>query len=507
MSNSSSKHDPPTLLDFALILNRQSNFDEILRLVAHKTSNILRAESVLLMMINPRTHETIKTVIREGGKVSNPGLDSLQSQITGWMMHNQSSFISTDVTQDGRFANLKIADQPVQQSAIAILLSIETMILGSIVVFRSEKAKPFADSDLTVLEYIAAMSAPYLHNVERIQEFFTPDIPESALLQKYAEAGLIGVSKNFLALLQAIEAAARCDVRVVLQGESGTGKELIARAIHRFSSRHDRPFIAVDCGAIAEHLLESELFGHKKGAFTGATRDRKGLIQEADGGTLFIDEIANLPLEMQTKFMRFLQEGEVRLVGANLPQKVNVRIVSASSRSLRKLTEEGKFREDLFFRLHVYPISVPSLRDRDKDIALLANHFLAKFAKRQDKKINSFHPDTIQFMRQRAWKGNIRELENFVERLVTLASSQNTVLEYDILPADLKDEYNRFALNQEAQLVNKSLKERLQGCEEKIIRQALIENNWNQSAAARSLGISEQILRYKMKKLGVRRPK
>jgi transcriptional regulator with GAF, ATPase, and Fis domain len=240
MSNSSSKHDPPTLLDFALILNRQSNFDEILRLVAHKTSNILRAESVLLMMINPRTHETIKTVIREGGKVSNPGLDSLQSQITGWMMHNQSSFISTDVTQDGRFANLKIADQPVQQSAIAILLSIETMILGSIVVFRSEKAKPFADSDLTVLEYIAAMSAPYLHNVERIQEFFTPDIPESALLQKYAEAGLIGVSKNFLALLQAIEAATRCDVRVVLQGESGTGKELIARAIHRFSSRNDR---------------------------------------------------------------------------------------------------------------------------------------------------------------------------------------------------------------------------------------------------------------------------
>jgi len=432
----SSKLDPSVLLDFSIILNKQSNFDEILRVVAHKTTDILRAESAHLMMINPSTHETIKTVIREGKKVSSPSLDSLQSQITGWMMHNQSSLMSADIKQDGRFAKLKLADQPVQ-SAIAVSLKIKEMILGSIVAFRSEKTKPFADADLAILQYIAAMSAPYLHNVERIQEFFTPDIPESALLKKYAEAGLIGASKNFLALLQATEAATRCDVRVVLEGESGTGKELIARTIHRFSSRNGRPFIAVDCGAIAEHLLESELFGHKKGAFTGATRDRKGLLQEADGGTLFIDEIANLPLEMQTKFMRFLQEGEVRPVGANIPQKVDVRIVSASSQSLRRLTEEGKFREDLFFRLHVYPIYVPSLRDRDRDIALLANHFLARFSKGQNKKINSFHPDIMQFMRQRAWKGNIRELENFVERLVTLASSQTTALEYDILPADL----------------------------------------------------------------------
>ncbi|MFQ5677594.1 MAG: sigma 54-interacting transcriptional regulator [bacterium] len=506
MSNRLSKLDPSGLLEFVLILSRQSNFDEILRVVAHKTTDILHADSAQLLMINPSTHETIRTIIRDGKTVSSRGLDSLQSQITGWMMENHPSLISADIKRDDRFAKLKMRDHPAQ-SAIAVLLKIERLIVGSIVLFRSEKAKPFVDSDLTVLEYIAAMSAPYLHNVERIQEFFTPDIPESALLKKYSEVGLIGAGKNFLALLQAIEAATRCDVRVVLEGESGTGKELIAKAIHRYSSRKDRPFIAVDCGAIAEHLLESELFGHKKGAFTGATQDRKGLIQEADGGTLFIDEIANLPLEMQTKFMRFLQEGEVRPVGANIPQKVDLRVVSASSQSLRRLAEEGKFREDLFFRLHVYPIYVPSLRDRGRDIALLANHFLTKFSKGQHKKVNSFHPETMKFMRQRAWKGNIRELENFVERLVTLASSQTTVLEYDSLPADLKDEYHRFALNQETQLVNKSLKERLLGCEEMILRQALLENNWNQSAAARGLGISEQILRYKMKKLGVSRPK
>ncbi|MFQ5639399.1 MAG: sigma 54-interacting transcriptional regulator, partial [bacterium] len=421
MSNSSSKLDPSGLLDFVLILSRQSNFDEILRVVVHKTTDILCADSAQLLMINPSTHKTIKTVIREGN-VRSQGLSSLQSQITGWMMENQSSLMSTDLKQDDRFVKLKLTNLSVQ-SAIAVLLKIKNRILGSIVLFRSENAKPFTDSDLTVLQYIAAMAAPYLHNVERIQEFFTPDIPTGALMKKYSEVGLIGASKNFLALLQAIEAATCCDVRVVLEGESGTGKELIARAIHRFSSQKDRPFIAVDCGAIPEHLLESELFGHKKGAFTGATQDRKGLIQEADGGTLFIDEIANLSLEMQTKFMRFLQEGEVRPIGANIPQKVNVRVVSASSQSLRRLAEEGKFREDLFFRLHVYPITVPSLRDRDRDIALLANHFLTKFSKGQDKKIHSLHPDTMQFMRQRAWKGNIRELENFVERLVTLASS------------------------------------------------------------------------------------
>lgn len=504
MANHRSELDHHDLLDFVVMLSSQSNFEEILRLTAHKTTDILRAESALVMMINPGTHETIKTVIHEGKKADSPGLDSLESQITGWMMENQPSFISADIKQDDRFAKLK-TDQPVQ-SAMAVLLKIKNTILGSMVVFRSENAKPFADPDLTILEYIAAISAPYLYNVERIQEFFTPDIPEGALLKKYSEVGLIGASKTFLALLQAIEAATHCDVRVLLEGESGTGKELIARAIHRFSSRSNQPFIAVDCGAIPEHLLESELFGHTKGAFTGATRDRKGLIQEADGGTLFIDEIANLPLEMQSKFMRFLQEGEVRPVGENIPQKVNLRIVSASSRSLRGLAEEDKFREDLFFRLHVYPIYVPPLRERDKDIALLANHFLAKFSKEQNKKVNSFHPDTMQFMRQKFWKGNIRELENFVERLVTLASPQTTVLEYNMLPADLKDEYHRFALEQEAQLGNQSLKQRLQDCEEKIIRQALADYNWNQSAAARSLGISEQGLRYKLKKLGVDRP-
>ncbi len=498
--------DDSTLLDFAMMLNRQTDFDEILRLVAHKTTDMLRAESASIMMINPSTQETIKTVIRQGKKLGSRILDSAQRQITGWMMHEQPAFLSADIKPDNRLAKLDTLDVPVR-SAIAVLLKVENLTIGSIVVFRSEEAASFTEADLSVLEYIAVIAAPYLRNVEKIKELFAPNLPESALLKKYAEVGLIGSSKKFVELLQAIEAATRCDVRVVLEGESGTGKELIARAIHRFSSRNARPFVAVDCGAIPEHLLESELFGHKKGTFTGATQDRKGLIEEANGGTLFIDEIANLPLDMQSKFMRVLQENEVRLLGTNIPKKVDVRIISASSQSLRKLVEAGQFREDLFFRLHVYPIYIPPLRGRDKDVALLAEHFLEKYSGQQGKKVNSFHPDTMQFMRQRAWKGNIRELENFVERLVTLASPETAVLEYEILPADLKDEYSQFVLNRTASEVSKSLKERLQSCEEQIIRQTLMQHDWNQSKAARSLKISEQIMRYRMKKLGIAREK
>ncbi|MFQ5651583.1 MAG: sigma 54-interacting transcriptional regulator [bacterium] len=495
-----------TLLELAAILGQQKDFQETLRLVTQKATSLLHAESAVVMMINPQTRQTVKTLFKRDQKTQDIAQRRIQTHVSGWIIENKQPFLSANIQSDTRFAKRLFSDVS-KLAVLGVPLWIEGVLIGVLILAKNNFGDAAPENDLLFLEKLAAVVAPFLRNVQKIQQYFEPPVRADVLLKKYADIGLLGRSEKFIELLKAIEAATRCDVRVVLEGESGTGKELIARAIHRFSSRHDRPFVAVDCGAIAEHLLESELFGHKKGAFTGATRDRKGLLQEAEGGTLFIDEIADLPLEMQTKFMRFLQEGEVRPVGANIPQKVDVRIVSASSQSLHRLTEEGKFREDLFFRLHVYPISVPSLHERDRDIALLANHFLAKFSKQQDKMVKSFHPDTMQFMRQRAWKGNIRELENFVERLVTLASSQTTALEYDILPADLKDEYNRFALHQEAQLVNKSLEERLQVCEEMILRQALIESKWNQSAAARALRISEQILRYKMKKLGVSRPK
>jgi transcriptional regulator with PAS, ATPase and Fis domain len=251
--------------------------------------------------------------------------------------------------------------------------------------------------------------------------------------------------------------------------------------------------------------VESELFGHVKGAFTGAAQDRKGLFQQADQGTLFLDEIANLPQNVQSKLLRALQESEIRPVGSDIPYKVNVRIIAASSSSLKKMVEENKFREDLYYRLHVYPIIIPALHERAEDIPRLASHFLQKFNEQQNKNIQHFDGRLIDYMCRRIWKGNIRELINFVERLVTLAPAETTQISEEIIPADLRPEFDRFKDEKETGKI-KPLKEQLFENEKEIIKKALISHNWNQSKAAESLDISEQLIRYRMKKLGIKRP-
>lgn len=494
------------LIELAEILSQQTNFEEILRLVTQQAASLLNAESTLLMMINPRTQQTIKTVFKAGQESHKRRFHFLHLQVFGWVMKHNQSFLTQNMQKDSRFRKSHLKDIPFK-SVMCVPLYSEGVIIGSLMLLnRVHEEEPFNDNDLAYLEKLATVAAPFLRNVQKIQEYFLTPMPEVVLLTRYEALGLLGKSKKFVELLHAIETAARCDVRVLLEGQSGTGKELVARAIHQLSSRKEHPLVTIDCGAIPENLIESELFGHVKGAFTGATYERKGLFVEANHGTLFMDEVSNLPYDMQAKLLRVLQEGEIRPVGSNLLRKVDVRIIAASGLPLRQLVEQEKFREDLYYRLNVYPIHVPPLKERREDIPLLANYFLKKFVRQQQKQAESFHESLLRYMQQRNWSGNIRELENFVERLVTLATPQAKVLDLNILPPEFRKEFTKIIDAPESQPIRKPLQENIEELEEKLIRQALTENDWNQSEAARALQISEGTMRYKMGKFKIVKP-
>ena len=277
---------------------------------------------------------------------------------------------------------------------------------------------------------------------------------------------------------------------VLITGETGTGKELVARALHSQSARQKRPFVAINCGAIASGLIESELFGHSRGAFTGATQQKPGLFEEADGGTLFLDEIGELPLELQPKLLRVLQEGEVRRVGENLSRKVNVRILAATARDLRGAVAQGSFRDDLFFRLAVVEVHIPPLRERRDDISVLAHHFVRSVAAREGRLAPSISPAVMDVLSRHGWPGNVRELANFIERAMIF--SRGNTLEIDGLPVDLRRE-NR------DELKDLSLKKAAFRLEKEYIRKALTATEGNRTQAAKLLEISLRKLLYKIK--------
>ena len=493
------------LFEFAKILGAQTDFQELLRLVAQQSAQFLKADLALILMLNPDTRETVKTIIKDGKDIQQKDYLDIHIHVGGWIIKKSKPFLSKNIQRDERFVKGLFDKVPIK-SVVGVPLIIEGINIGTLILLYRESSD-FINKDLIeLLENMAAISAPFLRNAQKIRPFFDSTLPEDSVLLKYKNAGLVGKSPKFIKLLHAIEAASKCDVRVLLDGKTGTGKELIARAIHHYSSRADSPFIAIDCGAIPTTLLESELFGHTRGAFTGAHSERQGLFLEANGGTLFLDEINNLPFEMQSKLLRVVEESEVRPLGSNKLLKTDVRIIAASSVPLKELVEDNRFREDLFFRLHVYPIYIPDLSERKQDIALLAHYFRHQYAKMQNKKIQNFHEEVIDFIKQRAWQGNIRELENIVERLITLLPNDASIIDVESFPDDLKDEFNQFRKKWKSRYLTQSLKTSVGEFEARLLTQTLNECEWNQSEAARRLKTSEKNIRYKMEKLNIRKP-
>lgn len=319
------------------------------------------------------------------------------------------------------------------------------------------------------------------------------------LREKFKVDFIVSNSRAMEEALNLVGRVAASQATVLILGESGTGKELIARAIHYASPRAEKPFIKVNCAALPETLLESELFGHEKGAFTGAVARRIGRFEQADQGSIFLDEIGDISLPLQMKLLRVLQEKEFERVGSNQTIKVDVRVIAATNRNLEEAIKKGTFREDLYYRLNVVTITLPPLRERKEDIPLLIEHFLKKYSAQNKKEVVGLSKEAQELLRQYDYPGNVRELENIIERAVVLCPGK--IITVNELPLNIR-EYNLVEFYEKDQQ-GRSLPKMLEDIERQMISKALKNNDGVQTRAAAELGISERVLRYKMKKYGL----
>jgi len=348
--------------------------------------------------------------------------------------------------------------------------------------------KPFnRDQILLTLERAVSFSETKTEN-RRLREI---------VKKEFQIENLVGDSPPMRAVLNVVERVSRSDATVLIAGESGTGKELIAKGIHFSGKRKDKPFIPINCAAIPENLIEAELFGYKRGSFTGASLDTKGKFEDASGGTLFLDEISAMPLPLQPKLLRVLQEQEIVRIGESTPRKIDVRIIAATNQNLEKMVEDGFFREDLYFRLAVVPVNLPPLRTRREDIPLLVKHFFKRAKEKHSFEDLKIEREVFNKMSNYSFPGNVRELENLIERMVVLSDGEKITLQ-DV-PQSITKPVETFG-NVRLELPSENIS--LDAVEREIIRYALDMHNGNQSQTARYLGITRSALIYRMQKFG-----
>jgi DNA-binding NtrC family response regulator len=366
----------------------------------------------------------------------------------------------------------------------SIETAVEAMKLGALDFLQ----KPFSLEHLTTLVQ-KAMAVQFLRaENQRLRE---------ELDQRYRFDNIVGRSPSMREIFHTVERVAPTRATVLLAGESGVGKDMIARAIHHHSPRRDRPFVKINCTAIPENLMESELFGYEKGAFTGANMSKPGKFEQADQGTVFLDEIGDVPGNIQVKLLRVLQDRQFERLGSNVTRDVDVRVIAATNADLRAALEQGRFREDLYYRLNVVPMNIPPLRERKEDIPFLAMHFAAKLSKDLGSVAKEISPAAIDRLLDHSWPGNVRELENTIERSLVLAAGE--VLQ----PSDIRIEPARGLPASAQQLPLLPEGETLEHWEQMMIREALHRANGNKSQAARLLGLTRNALRYRLSQMGI----
>jgi Nif-specific regulatory protein len=461
------------------------------------------------------TRGTIMLLSPDGRELMIEVAHNLSPQLLRAVRYRMGEGITGRVVQTGKPAIVpKVSKEPLfldrvhkrhtftkdEISFICVPISIGREVVGALSADHVFDESASLQEDLRVLSIVASMIANDVRS-RRLLAAERQTLEEenlrlrSALEDRFRPENIIGNSNAMREVYQAISQVAGSDTTVLIRGESGTGKELVAHAIHYTSPRAKSPFIKVNCAALSETLLESELFGHEKGAFTGAIAARRGRIEEAEGGTLFLDEVGDFSPGVQVKLLRVLQEREYERVGSNRSMKANVRIVAATNRDLEKAVEAGQFRQDLYYRVNVFPLFLPPLRDRKDDILLLADHFVEKYSRRMSKDVRRISTPAINMMVAYHWPGNVRELENCVERAVLL--STDSVIHGYHLPPSLQTSDASDTVGEG------SLKNRVDIFERDIIVDALKRADGNMAAAARDLQATPRILRYRVQQLGI----
>ncbi|KAA3614089.1 MAG: sigma-54-dependent Fis family transcriptional regulator [Calditrichaeota bacterium] len=403
---------------------------------------------------------------------------------------NQYAIVLTDLKMPGKdgLDVLKHIHNSDQDTQVIIMTAFGT-IPGAVNAIKigayDYLTKPFKKDDLLQVVDRAAEKVKLLKENARLK---------NEISNRYQYASIIGQSPEMRQIFSMIERVAKVDATVLITGKSGTGKELVARAVHYNGNRKEGPFVALNCGAIPETLIESELFGHEKGAFTGAAKTYMGKFEQAQGGTIFLDEIGTMRLDLQIRLLRVLQEKKVQKLGSNQSIDLDVRVIAASNENLEELINEKKFRSDLYHRLNVFSIALPSLKDRFQDIPLLVRHFLEKYADQYKKEIPALSPDALNKLEKYPFPGNVRELENIIEKTIIL-TDHNPILADDLMLPSTKPQNN----NVKEIDSNGSLTD----IEYKLISDALIESNGSIKKASEALGISYKTLQYRMKKFNM----
>lgn len=469
------------LLELSDNILETNDFNDLLNNLLDMIVSLTSAEKGYILVFKDR--EIIAATARNINKetIGNP-LKQVSDSIIEKVIENKRPIIVSDAFNDQIFSSSESVINLKLSSVLCAPLKSGNQLIGIIYLGNNKITNLFTHDALETLTIFAALISLIIQNAFLLDKLVINSKEEQS---KPEFGGIIGSSSKMRDIFKKIDKVAETNISVLIEGETGTGKELIAKEIHERSERARKPFVVVNCAAIPENLMESEFFGHKKGSFTGAVSDQKGKFQIADGGTIFLDEIGELPLNLQSKLLRVLQEKMISSIGASNPQYIDVRIIAATNKDLEFEVQKGNFREDLLFRLNVITLRLPALRERDADVEIIAKYFLNKFSKEFQRKVVGFNPIALDLMKKYEWPGNVRELENRVKKAVILSDKTH------ITPTELGLD----DIENKSGIVPLAIAK--QNFQRDYIIKALKKNNWNKTKTAQELGIdSRTIFRY-----------